>query len=811
MNNKIDKNITKHTYNIKGMTCASCAAHVERSLSKTPGVQKASVNILTHEATVTGSADFEAIKNAVERAGYAVQAPADLKMHQMPSGEMMHGATHDEHAEHAKLETKGEINSLKNKFLFGTVSSVLVLIVTYATYIPFLKSLNMQTQNWILLALTTPVFFFLGFQFFKSAWRSLKHFNANMDTLIAVGTSAAYLYSTALTIFPSYFVRVSIKPETYFDTAAVILTLIILGKLLEARAKGKASEAIQKLLKLQAKTALVIRNGKEEKIPIEEVKEGDVLKVRPGEKIAVDGVIILGYSSVDEAMITGESMPVEKKVGDEVIGATINKTGSFQYRATKVGADTALSQIVRLVSEAQGSKAPIQKLADIISGYFVPAVIAIAILSFVLWLIFGPAPAFTYALVVFVTVLIIACPCALGLATPTAILVGTGKGAEKGILIRDAEKLEIFHKVKTIVFDKTGTLTKGKPEVTDIINLNASLSQKDVRIISAPITASNALATHFLLPSSLKNLSSKQKILAIAASLEKSSEHPLAEAIVRKSKEENNELVNPEKFNAIPGHGIEGIIDNKKIFFGNRKLMAREKIKIDNDTETQIQNLENQGKTVMILAFDDIVAGLIAVADTIKDYSKEAIVELKNLNINIVMITGDNLRTAKAIAQEAGIDNILADVLPEEKAARIKKLQDNDIENLKFKIENSHQKQVVAMVGDGINDAPALAQADIGVAIGSGTDVAMEAADITLISDDLRKVPEAIHLSRRTMKTIRGNLFWAFIYNALGIPVAAGILYPFFGILLNPIIASGAMAFSSLFVVINSLRLKRIE
>ncbi len=752
----------KKIYKIKGMDCASCAVHIEKKLSKTLGVEKATVNYLTGQAAVTGEFKDEDIKGAVESAGYEVEMPIahDHAMHRMPSGEMMAGESHDEHAEHAKLESAAEISKLRNKFLFGTVFSAIILILTYAFYIPFLKNISSQTLNYLQFSLTTPVMIWLGAQFYRGTWRGVKHFSANMDTLIAVGTSAAYLYSMALTFLPGFFLRAGIQPNPYFDSAAVILTLIILGKFLEARAKGQASQAIQKLLKLQAKTATVVRGGKETKIPIDEVKHNDIVIVKPGEKLPVDGVITQGYSSIDESMITGESIPVEKKEGDEVIGATINKTGSFQYRATKVGEDSALAQIVRLVQEAQGSKAPIQKLADIISGYFVPVVIGIAIIAFILWMIFGPAPAFTFAIVVFVTVLIIACPCALGLATPTAILVGTGLGAENGILIRDAEKLEIFHKTKTIVFDKTGTLTKGKPAVTDIIEVGDS----------------------------------KLEVLKYAASIEKSSEHPLAEAIVKKAEEEKIELVKPSNFNAIPGQGVEGLIENKSIFLGNRSLLEREKITIDESIEQQIQKLEDEGKTVMILVVEKVVTGLIAVADTLKEFSKAAVADLHQMEIKVIMITGDNERTARAIGSQLGIDDVMAGVLPEDKASKIKELQ--------------KEGNIVAMVGDGINDAPALAQADIGVAIGSGTDVAMEAADVTLISDDLRKVPQAIELSRATMRTIRGNLFWAFIYNVLGIPVAAGILYPFFGVLLSPIIASGAMAFSSLFVVLNSLRLR---
>lgn len=764
--------MNKKTYRIKGMTCASCAARVEKSLSKTPGVEKVAVNLLTNQATVTGEFKDEDIIQGVDKAGYTVEM--NEPTHTMPGGEMMAGMSHGDHREHAKLESVGEIKTLRNKVITGIIVSIIVLILSNAMFIPILKNYSTEILNWIMFILVFPMMIYLGAQFYRGTWRGLKHFSANMDTLISIGTTAAFLYSASLTIFPNYFLKAGIQTVTYFDSAVVILTLILLGKFLEARAKGKASQAIQELIKLQARTAVVLKNGKEEKVSIENVKVGDIVIVKPGEKIPVDGKIISGYSSIDESMITGESIPVEKKKEDEVIGATLNKTGTFEYRATKVGKDSALSQIVRLVSEAQGSKAPIQRLADIISGIFVPIVIVIAIVAFVVWIIFGPAPTFTFALVVFVTVLIIACPCALGLATPTAILVGTGKGVENGILIRDAEKLEIFHNVKTIVFDKTGTLTKGKPEVTDVIQAADT------------------------------GLSSDIQVLQLAASLEKNSEHPLAEAIVKKAEEKKLELFPFENFQAIPGQGVIAYLRKNsqvrtKILLGNRKLLENELKGLPKNYDRQeIERLEKEGKTVMLLANEhNKLLGMIAVADTVKDTSKEAIAKLKKMGLDIYMITGDNARTAQAIAREVGIENVLSEVLPEDKANEVKKLQ--------------KAGKIVAMVGDGINDAPALAQADIGVALGSGTDVAMEAADITLISDDLKKIFQAVRLSRATIKTIRGNLFWAFIYNIIGIPIAAGILYPFLGILLNPIIASGTMAFSSIFVVLNSLRLRRVK
>jgi Cu+-exporting ATPase len=584
-----------------------------------------------------------------------------------------------------------------------------------------------------------------------------------MNTLIAVGTSAAYLYSVVATVFPSFFKAGGIKPEVFFDTSAMIIVLILLGRLLEARAKGQTSEAIKKLAGLQAKTARVIRDGKTVDIPIEEVLVGDEVVVRPGEKIPVDGIVSKGKSAVDESMITGESMPVNKETGDEVIGATINKTGSFQFRTTKVGKDTALAQIIKLVRDAQGSKAPIQRLADVIAGYFVPIVISIAIATFVIWFNFGHSPALTIALMNFVAVMIIACPCALGLATPTAVMVGTGKGAERGILIKGGESLETAHKLDTIVFDKTGTLTKGEPEVTDIITLNAL---------------------------------SKEEILKYVASAEKTSEHPLGEAIVKRADERKIELLEAKNFNAIEGHGIEAIVDGKNILLGNMKLMRKRQIEV-RDLEAKAEEFAAEGKTPMYVSIKGKAAGLIAVADSLKENSVEAVEKLKKLGLEVVMLTGDNKKTAEAIARKAGIDKVLPEVLPEDKVHEIKRLQSGG--------------RRVAMVGDGINDAPALAQADVGIAIGSGTDVAMEASDITLIKGDLRGVVSAIELSKRTIRIIKQNLFWAFFYNTAGIPIAAGILYPFFGIFLNPIFASAAMAFSSVSVVSNSLRLRRIK
>jgi Cu+-exporting ATPase len=603
----------------------------------------------------------------------------------------------------------------------------------------------------------------VGWQFYVGAWKTAKHKSTDMNTLIAVGTSAAYVYSVLATFFPWLFAAKGLMAEVYFDTAGTIIVLILLGRLLEARAKGQTSEAIKKLIGLQAKTARVVRDGQEIDIPVEEVEIADLVVVRPGEKVPVDGIVREGYSSVDESMVTGESIPVEKKTGDEVIGATLNKTGTFTFEATKVGKDTMLAQIIKMVEEAQGSKPPIARLADIIASFFVPAVIGIAIITFIVWYFFGPTPALTYAMLNFVAVLIIACPCALGLATPTSIMVGTGKGAENGVLIRGGEALETAHKLTAIVMDKTGTLTKGEPSVTDILAFN---NHKE------------------------------EDILRYAASAEKGSEHPLGEAIVNRAKEGNIPLVKPENFNAIAGHGIEATIDGRSLLLGNAKLMKYREILLD-ELEKKAEELSNQGKTPMFVAIDGNPGGIIAVADTLKENSKQAVEALHRMEIEVAMITGDNQRTAEAIARQIGIDRVLSEVLPEVKADEVKKLQ--------------AEGKKVAMVGDGINDAPALAQADVGIAIGTGTDVAMESADITLISGDLRGVVTAIALSKATLRNIKQNLFWAFAYNTILIPVAAGVLFPFFGILLNPIFAAAAMGLSSVTVVSNALRLRRFR
>ena len=738
---------------VTGMTCASCVARVEQALASVPGVVSAGVNLASEKATVEylEGVQISDLKRAVADAGYE------------PGEET-------ETLEDVAAASRRGIKSLRNRFIFAAVLGLLILGLGFGPAFP--------GKPYLLWALATPVQFWAGWRFYRGMWGALKHRTADMNTLIAVGTSAAYIYSVLAVLFPAFFTAGGLEPHLYFDTSAMIIALILLGRFLEARAKGQTSEAIKKLIGLQPRTALVIRDGEEKEIPVEEVAVGDLITVRPGERVPVDGIVQQGYSSVDESMITGESIPVEKKKGDEVIGATINKTGSFQFRATKVGKDTTLAQIIRMVEEAQGSKAPIQRLADIIASYFVPAVIGIALVTFIIWYFVWPAPAFTFALLNFIAVLIIACPCALGLATPTAIIVGTGKGAENGILIRSAEALEGAHKINTVLLDKTGTLTQGKPMVTDIIAAK-SFSEED--------------------------------ILQLAASAERRSEHPLAEAIVQAASSKKLKLQSVADFKAIPGKGVEASVGGKKLTLGNLALMKAKKLDL-NGLDKEASRLREQGKTVMFLGVNSEVVGVLALADALKPGARETVAALHRLGIDVVMLTGDNYRTAEAIAREAGIDRIIAEVLPERKAREVKKLQE--------------EGKVVAMVGDGINDAPALAQADIGIAIGTGTDVAIETGDITLISGDLSGIVNAISLSKRTLRTIKQNLFWAFAYNVSLIPVAAGVLFIAFGrtgvpsglhfILgdygfLNPILAAAAMASSSLTVVFNSLRLRRFS
>ena len=743
----------KSIFPVGGMTCASCVARVEQALSSIPGVISASVNLASEKATVEyiEGTEIASLRRAVKEAGYELSSEAET-------------------LEDVTTAARREIRATRNRFVLAIILGALILVLGFGP--------SFIGKPYLLWALATPVQFWAGWRFYRGAWGALRHRTADMNTLIAVGTSAAYLYSVVAILFPSLFAAAGREPALYFDTAALIIGLILLGRFLEARARGQTSEAIKKLIGMQPKTALIIRGGEEIEISVEDVQVGDLILVRPGERVPVDGIVREGYSSIDESVITGESIPVEKKVGDEVISATINKTGSFQFEATKVGKDTTLAHIIRLVEEAQGSKAPIQRLADVIASYFVPIVIGIAITTFITWYFVGPAPAFTFALLNFVAVLIIACPCALGLATPTAIMVGTGKGAENGVLIRSAEALERSHKIGAVLLDKTGTLTRGEPKVTDIV----------------------------VVPSS-----SQEEVLRLAASAEHGSEHPLGEAIVKAASERKLELSPASGFTAIPGHGVEASVEKKQILLGNLKLIKDRGLSL-NGLEEEADRLWAKGRTVMFLGVDSQVVGIIALADTLKPNAKEALEELHKMGIEVVMLTGDNRRTAETIAREVGIDRILAEVLPEHKAQEVKKLQ--------------NEGKVVAMVGDGINDAPALAQADVGIAIGTGTDVAMETGDITLISGDLGRIVTAIDLSKRTMRTIKQNLFWAFAYNTALIPVAAGVLYLAFGQtgvptglhfvlgdfgFLNPILAAAAMAASSITVVLNSLRLRRFK
>ncbi|MEJ7577680.1 MAG: heavy metal translocating P-type ATPase [Pyrinomonadaceae bacterium] len=819
---------------ITGMTCAACARRIERGLSKAQGVRKASVNFATSRATVeydpqttgvgklidtvkdvgygtagTARADFivddsarpsgssqplekhvnalrgvvsanfnlstmevrveylpgandvQAIRHAIEDFGYRVRDVAAGAGGDAAAGESEQAAR------------DAEYQDLKRKFILAAVLSfpVLVIAMSHGRIALF----NFPSVNWLQLALATPVVFYCGWQFYRGAWAAFRHRAADMNTLIAVGTGAAYLYSVAATIAPRFFESATGRDPmagmagmgeapmipVYFEAASVIIALILLGRMLEAKAKGQTSDAIRRLVGLQAKTARVVRDGREMDIVIEEVVPGDIVIVRPGEKIPVDGVVQEGSSAIDESMLTGESLPVEKSAGDEVFGATLNKTGSFRFQATKVGKDTALQQIVKLVQDAQGSKAPIARTADVISGIFTPIVICIAIATFVIWFTLAPVETrFTFALVNFVAVLIIACPCALGLATPTAIMVGTGRGAENGILVKGGESLETAHKLNTVVLDKTGTITKGEPALTDVL-------------AAGSVTES--------------------ELLRLAASAEKGSEHPLGAAIVRAAEKRGIALSGVSNFNAIAGHGLEAEVDGRRLLLGNLKLMRDRQIALDGFDE-QASVLATEGKTPMYVSADGEFAGIIAVADEIKPESKEAVHAMQKLGIEVVMMTGDNRRTADAVARQVGIERVLAEVLPEGKADEIKRLQ--------------NERRTVGMVGDGINDAPALAQADVGIAIGTGTDVAIEASDITLIRGDLRGVVTAIALSKRTIRIVKQNLFWAFIYNIVGIPVAAGLLYPFTGWLLSPVIASAAMSLSSVSVVTNSLRLR---
>jgi Cu+-exporting ATPase len=824
---------------IDGMTCASCVRRVEKALAKVPGVESAAVNLATEKATVrfaTAAAGPADLREAVKKAGYDVRGDVQIETKARSSAQaaaistpaspvarptkqvtgntaplpplptsvgaivapapattsmlvataasvatvaavVPMGATGtlpkpaaqaaaQEPVDEDRLRRQRELTIIRRKFICSLIAGFSIMgLMFLPVQWPWPHTIELfgttfSTLFLIAFALSTPIQFWAASQFYNGAWRAARHFSTNMNTLIAVGTSAAYLYSVFVTFFPDFVRTLSLPSDVYYDTSTVIIGLILLGRFLEARAKGQTSEAIKKLMGMAPRTARVIRDDVEIDLPIEQVVTGDVLRVRPGDKVPVDGEVLDGRSAIDESMLTGESLPVDKESGSQVIGATINKSGTFTMRATKVGKDTALAQIVKLVEEAQGSKAPIQRLADQISSYFVPVVLVLAALSFSVWYFFGPEPHFTFAFLTLISVLIIACPCSLGLATPTAIMVGTGKGAEHGVLIRGGEALENAYKINAIVLDKTGTLTRGKPSVTDVLTADGVDSQDLLRWV---------------------------------ASAERGSEHPLGEAIVTRANETGVGLSPVTDFQSITGHGITGIVEGHTLLIGNTRLLTSYNVALNGLSE-QAGALALHGKTPMHVAVDDKYAGVIAVADTLKPESAEAVRELQALGLEVWMLTGDNEATARTIAAQVGITNIMAEVLPDQKAAKVKELQ-------------SRGKRV-AMVGDGVNDAPALAQADLGIAIGTGADVAMEASDITLVGGDVRGVVTAIALSRRTIGTIRQNLFWAFFYNVILIPVAMGVLYPLFGLLLNPIMAAAAMAMSSVSVVTNSLRLR---
>ncbi|PEK57910.1 heavy metal translocating P-type ATPase [Bacillus wiedmannii] len=730
----------KAEFTVSGMTCAACANRVEKRLNKLEGVNGATVNFALESATVDFNPDeinVNEMKSAITKLGYKLEVKSDEQ---------------DGSTDH-RLQ---EIERQKKKFIISFILSFPLLwaMVSHFSFTSFIYLPDMLMNPWVQLALATPVQFIIGGQFYVGAYKALRNKSANMDVLVALGTSAAYFYSVYLSI--RSIGSSEHMTDLYFETSAVLITLIILGKLFEAKAKGRSSEAIKKLMGLQAKTATVVRDGTEMKILIEEVVAGDIVYVKPGEKIPVDGEIVEGKSAIDESMLTGESIPVDKTIGDVVIGSTMNKNGFLKVKATKVGRDTALAQIIKVVEEAQGSKAPIQRVADQISGIFVPVVVVIAIITFAVWMLFVTPGDFGGALEKMIAVLVIACPCALGLATPTSIMAGSGRSAEYGILFKGGEHLEATHRLDTVILDKTGTVTNGKPVLTDVI-----------------------VADGF----------HEEEILRLVGAAEKNSEHPLAEAIVEGIKEKKIDIPSSETFEAIPGFGIESVVEGKQLLIGTRRLMKKFDIDIE-EVSKSMEELEREGKTAMLIAINKEYAGIVAVADTVKDTSKAAIARLKKMGLDVVMITGDNTQTAQSIAKQVGIDHVIAEVLPEGKAEEVKKLQ--------------AQGKKVAMVGDGINDAPALATADIGMAIGTGTDVAMEAADITLIRGDLNSIADAIFMSKMTIRNIKQNLFWALAYNGLGIPIAA------FGFL-APWVAGAAMAFSSVSVVLNALRLQRVK
>lgn len=742
------------TVKLQGMSCASCASSIEQAIKSVPGVIECNVNFGMEQASIqydSQKTSLAKIQATVDAAGYKA----------FPLPEISQG---EDDTEQATRQAESQV--LQRKLWTAGMISLLLFTGSIPAmtgwHLPFIP--GWLHNFWLQLVLTAPVQFWCGNSFYIGAWKSLKRRLATMDTLIALGTSSAYFYSVSVTLFPGFFLAQGLIPSVYYEVAASVIALILLGKTLENRAKGETSEAIRKLMGLQAKTARIVRNGQELEVPLAQVEIGDIVQVRPGEQIPVDGEVIEGYSTIDEAMVTGESLPVKKQVGDEVIGSTINKTGSFKFRTTRIGQDTFLAQIVKMVQDAQGSKAPIQKLADEVTGWFVPAVIAVALATFIIW--FNATGNLTLATVTMVEVLIIACPCALGLATPTAVMVGTGKGAENGVLIKGAESLELAHKIQVIVLDKTGTLTEGKPTVTDFVTIKGSANSNEL------------------------------KLLKLAASVERNSEHPVGEAVVRYGESQEVSLTDVKDFEAIAGSGVRGVVEGKSIALGTLRWM--QELGFDTDyLELRAKAWESASKTVVWMAVEGKIEAILGIADALKPSSARAVKALQKLGLEVAMLTGDNRATAESIAHAVGIDRIFAEVRPDQKAAKIQALQ--------------AQGKIVAMVGDGINDAPALAIADVGIAIGTGTDVAIAASDITLISGDLQGIVTAIQLSRATMRNIRENLFFAFIYNIAGIPIAAGILYPIFGWLLSPIIAGGAMAFSSVSVLTNALRLRNFK
>jgi len=738
----------KMIVSVGGMTCAACVRRVEKALKEVEGVLEVNINLATARATIIHSerwAGVQALARAITEQGYEFL------------GELTD--SFDDPVDKARAL---ELKELTFKVSCGAILSVIIFLGSMQHWFSFLRFIPHQVMLLAMFVLTAPAVFWVGNRFFAGAYKAAKQKTSDMNTLVAVGAFSAYAYSAAATFFPHFFESAGVAPHVYYDGAAMIITLILLGRLLEARAKGKTSSAIKKLMELKPKTAHILREGEELEVAVESLQAGDVVLVKPGEKVPVDGIVLSGQSTIDESMLTGESMPVAKETGQKVFAATMNKTGSFTFRATGVGSETMLAHIIRMVEEAQGSKAPIQRLADQVASVFVPVVFAIAFVTFGVWYLLPADASFSRALINFVSVLVIACPCALGLATPTAIMVGTGLGAQSGILIKGGEALEKIHQLTVIVFDKTGTLTRGEPEVTEVV-------------------AADGLDERF--------------VLAVAAALEKTSEHPLARAILRRAQTDQIVSAPAEQFLALSGMGARGVVDGQLSLIGNRLLMNDQGVSIDLPDDTTAI-LENSGKTVVYVASEQKIIGLIALADVPKASARQAVESLKRRGLKVAMVTGDNQGTAKSIADQLGIERVMAEVLPGSKAEEIRKLQ--------------AEGEVAAMVGDGINDAPALAAADVGIAIGAGTDVAIEAADITLIRDDLTAVPEAIALSFATMRVIKQNLFWAFIYNIIGIPIAAGALYPFFGILLNPEFAAAAMAASSVSVVSNSLRLRRV-